>query len=80
MTAFSPSGNFSVSVPLSEVPLDELSTPVTDLVISVTSGTIEIQWIDLKTLAVVNSEREKIYVLATRPVSFYGDSFCFSPP
>ena len=61
MTAFSPSGNFSVSVPLSEVPLDELSTPVTDLVISVTSGTIEIQWIDLKTLAVVNSEREKIY-------------------
>ena len=60
-TAFSPSGNFSVSVPLSEVPLDELSTPVTDLVISVTSGTIEIQWIDLKTLAVVNSEREKIY-------------------
>ena len=61
MTAFSPSGNFSVSVPLSEVPLDKLSTPVTDLVISVTSGTIEIQWIDLKTLAVVNSEREKIY-------------------
>ena len=61
ITAFSPSGNFSVSVPLSEVPLDELSTPVTDLVISVTSGTIEIQWIDLKTLAVVNSEREKIY-------------------
>ena len=61
MTAFSPSGNFSVSVPLSEVPLDELSTPVTDLVISVTSGTIEIQWIDLKRLAVVNSEREKIY-------------------
>ena len=61
MITFSPSGNFSVSVPLSEVPLDELSTPVTDLFISVTSGTIEIQWIDLKTLAVVNSEREKIY-------------------